>query len=92
MDFHPLYSLAGAIDSVAGAGARCSVAAAIHKKLPHLILLLVQFKHGGQRLLCDARLHVWWRLDGSGLAGRQDRVPDIIRKAYVSDSTVVLSM
>ena len=85
-------SLAGAIHSVAVAEARCSVAAAIHKKLPHLFLLLEQCKHGGQRLLRDARLHVWWRLDGSGLAGRQDRVHDIIRKAYASDSTVVLSM
>ena len=78
------YSVAGAIDSVAGAGARCSVAAAIHKKPLHLFLLLAHRKHGGQRLLCDTRLHVWWRLDGSGLAGRQDRVHDILRKSYVS--------
>ena len=84
--------MAGAIHSVAVAIARCSVAGAIHKKPPHPFLLLVQRKHGGQRLLCDARLHVWWRLDGSGLACRQDRVHDIIRKTYVSDSTVVLSM
>ena len=56
------------------------------------LLLLVQCKHKGQRLLRDAKLDVWWRLDGSGLAGRQDRVHDIICKTYISDSTVVLSM
>ena len=70
-------SVAGAIHSVAVAGARCSVAAAIHKKPPHPFLLLAQRKHGGQRLLREVRLHVWWRLDGSGLAGRQEKVHDI---------------
>ena len=69
--------MTGAIHSVVEAGARCSVAAAIHKKPPYLFLLLAQHKHGGQSLLREARLHVWWRLDGSGLAGRQDRVHDI---------------
>ena len=82
-------SVAGAIHSVAVTGPRWSV---VHNKPPHPFLLLVQCKHGGQRLLHDARLHVWWQLDGSGLAGRQDRVHDIIHKAYVSDSAVVLSM
>ena len=84
--------MAGAIHSVAVAGARCFVATAIHKKPPHPFLLLVQRKQRGQRLLRDARLHIWWRFDGSGLAVRQDRVHDIIHKAYVSDSIVVLSM